>query len=196
MNQRWVFLTPLIMALGLGLILFTAIGKDPTKLETARLNDPVPTFDLPSLADETRRFSEQDLKGEVSLLNVWATWCPSCRAEHGYLEALARKGVRIIGLNYKDERAEALKWLDVLGNPYQFNIYDPRGKLGFDLGVYGAPETYVVDSQGVVRYRHVGVVNEKIWHGTLEPLMKQLSAPNDFITENRDHALGKGMVTQ
>lgn len=174
MNQRWVYITPLIVALGLGLILFTAIGKDPTKLETARLNDPVPAFDLPALRDQSQRFSEQDLKGEVRLLNVWATWCPSCRAEHEYLRMLAKQGIGIVGLNYKDERAEAINWLKVLGDPYQFNIYDPRGKLGFDLGVYGAPETYVVDTQGVVRYRHVGVVNEKVWLETLQPLMKQL----------------------
>jgi len=175
MNKRLVFLTPLAIALGLGLILFTAIGKDPTKLETARLNDPIPAFNLKSLADNSQQFSEKDLIGKVSLLNVWATWCPSCRVEHSYLNVLANQGVRIIGLNYKDERVAALTWLEKLGNPYEFTIYDPHGKLGFDLGVYGAPETYLVDQYGVVRFRHVGVVDERIWNQTLKPLVEKYS---------------------
>ena len=175
MNKRLVFLTPLAIALGLGLILFTAIGKDPTKLETARLNDPIPAFNLKDLADKTKTFTEKDFVGKVSLLNVWATWCPSCRVEHSFLNALSSQGIRIIGLNYKDERDAALAWLDNLGNPYEFTIYDPRGKLGFDLGVYGAPETYVVDKLGVVRYRHVGVVDEKVWSNTLKPLVEKYS---------------------
>lgn len=176
MNQRLVFITPLILALGLGLILFTAIGKDPTKLETARLNDPVPDFSLPSLKDPELQLTQESLKGQVHLLNVWATWCPSCRAEHGYLEALAKQGVPIMGLNYKDERDAALKWLVQLGNPYLFNIYDPHGKLGFDLGVYGAPETYVIDKNGVVRHRHVGELNERVWKSSVEPVYQQLIA--------------------
>jgi cytochrome c biogenesis protein CcmG/thiol:disulfide interchange protein DsbE len=174
MNRRWVLFTPLLIALGLGLILYTAIGKDPTKLETARLNDPVPAFSLESLQRKTRVITEKALLGKVSLLNVWATWCPSCRAEHGYLNKLSKQGVPIIGLNYKDERSEALSWLTRLGNPYLFNIYDPKGKLGFDLGVYGAPETYIVDQTGYVRYRHVGVVNDDVWINTLKPIIDKL----------------------
>lgn len=177
MNKRLVFLTPLAIALGLGLILFTAIGKDPTKLETARLNDAIPAFKLSSLLDKSKYFTEKDFVGKVSLLNVWATWCPSCRVEHGYLNALAEQGVRIVGLNYKDEREAALTWLKKLGNPYALSIYDPHGKLGFDLGVYGAPETYVVDATGVVRYRHVGVVDEKVWQERIRPLVEKYSAP-------------------
>lgn len=173
MNQRLVFITPLILAIGLGLILFTAIGKDPTKLETARLNDPVPLFSLPSLKDEQKQLNQIDLTGDVILLNVWATWCPSCRAEHGYLEALHKQGVKIVGLNYKDERDAALTWLRDLGNPYAFNIYDPHGKLGFDLGVYGAPETYLVDHMGIVRYRHVGELNDRSW-AIIQPMYDAL----------------------
>lgn len=175
MNKRLVFLMPLVIALGLGLILFTAIGKDPTKLETARLNDPIPAFNLQNLENTEKSFSEKDFIGKVSLLNVWATWCPSCRVEHGYLNVLAEQGVRIIGLNYKDEQKAALGWLKKLGNPYDFTIYDPHGKLGFDLGVYGAPETYVVDQYGVVRYRHVGIVDDKIWNKTIKPLVEKYS---------------------
>ena len=114
------------------------------------------------------------LQGKVRLLNVWATWCPACRAEHDYLQQLADSGVAIVGLNYKDEREAALKWLQQLGNPYEFNIYDPKGTLGFDLGVYGAPETYVIDAKGLVRYRHVGEVNERVWQSKFVPLLKAL----------------------
>jgi cytochrome c biogenesis protein CcmG/thiol:disulfide interchange protein DsbE len=169
---KWI---PLVIALGLALVLYTAIGKDPTKLETARLNDPVPDFQLGSLKNEDRLISQEDLKGQVLLLNVWATWCPSCRAEHGYLVELSEMGIPVVGLNYKDERPAALTWLDRLGNPYIFNIFDPEGKLGFDLGVYGAPETYLIDKKGYVRFRHVGVVDAKTWTQVLEPLYKTLS---------------------
>lgn len=169
---KWI---PLIIAIGLALVLYTAIGKDPTKLETARLNDPIPDFQLVALKDETRLITQEDLKGQVFLLNVWATWCPSCRSEHGYLLDLFKKGIPIIGLNYKDERPAAMAWLDRLGDPYSYNIFDPQGKLGFDLGVYGAPETYLIDKNGYVRFRHVGVVDDKIWSQTLEPLFNKLS---------------------
>lgn len=174
MNQRLVYITPIIVALGLGMILFTAIGNDPTRLETARLNDPVPAFSLQDLNTPKIQHTETALRGKVRLLNVWATWCPSCRAEHGYLQALADRGIAIVGLNYKDEREDALKWLQQLGNPYEFNIYDPKGQLGFDLGVYGAPETYVIDTRGLVRYRHVGEVNQRVWDEKFAPLLKSL----------------------
>jgi cytochrome c biogenesis protein CcmG/thiol:disulfide interchange protein DsbE len=169
---KWI---PLIIAIGLALVLYTAIGKDPTILETARLNDPIPDFELSALQDEFRLITQEDLKGRVFLLNVWATWCPSCLAEHGYLLELSKKGIPIIGLNYKDERPAAMSWLDRLGDPYSFNIFDPKGKLGFDLGVYGAPETYLIDKKGFVRFRHVGVVDDKTWHQVLEPLFTKLS---------------------
>lgn len=169
---KWI---PLVIAIGLALVLYTAIGKDPTKLETARLNDPVPDFQLSTLQNVERLITQQDLKGQVVLMNVWATWCPSCRAEHGYLVELAKNGVPIVGLNYKDERPAALAWLERLGNPYTVNIFDPEGKLGFDLGVYGAPETYLIDKKGYVRFRHVGVVDAPTWTKVLEPLYKKLS---------------------
>ncbi len=174
MNRRVFLFTPLLLAVALGLVLFTAIGKDPTHLESARLNEPVPAFSLQDLQDRERLHTEQSLQGEVMLVNVWATWCPACRAEHGYLIELAKRGVPIIGLNYKDERAAALKWLNDLGDPYRFNLYDPHGKLGFDLGVYGAPETYLLDAQGRVRHRHVGELNERVWQGSLGPLYESL----------------------
>jgi len=176
--QRWVYITPLLIAIGLGAVLFTALGKDPTKLETARLHDPLPAFSLPALLDKSHTLTEQDLKGELALLNVWATWCPSCQVEHEYLNELSSRGVNIIGLNYKDERVAATRWLTKLGNPYKFIIYDEQGRLGFDLGVYGAPETYLIDKQGTVRYRHVGVVNHQVWQGIFMPLIEKYQLNN------------------
>jgi len=175
MNQKLIYLTPLLAALGLGMILYTAIGKDPSKLETARLDDPIPNFELRALKDLDRVIGPRDFIGETRLLNVWATWCPSCKAEHPFLEKLAKQGIKIAGINYKDDRDSALTWLETLGDPYEYNIYDPKGTLGFDLGVYGAPETYIVDKYGVVRFRHVGELNARVWQSSFVPLLEKLN---------------------
>lgn len=165
---------PVALAVALGIVLFAGIGKDPNRLESALIGKPVPAFELAELQDPGKLYNNDVFKGQVTLLNVWGTWCPSCREEHGSLLALARNGgVRIIGLNYKDNRDAALEWLDRLGDPYVLSLSDPQGKFGFDLGVYGAPETYVIDASGIVRYRHVGVVNQSVWTETLEPLVRQ-----------------------
>ena len=123
--------------------------------------------------------AREDLLGEPALLNVWATWCVACRVEHPYLQQLADSGVPIYGVNYKDEDGAAGRWLAELGNPYRFNIADRDGTLGLDLGVYGAPETYLLDADGVIRYRHVGVVDERVWETILQPRYLQLAAGGD-----------------
>ena len=115
------------------------------------------------------------LKGKPILLNVWATWCPTCRAEHEFLNQLASEGIPIVGLNYKDDsRGKAVNWLNTLGDPYTINLFDPEGEVAFEFGVYGAPETYFIDEQGVIRYRHVGDVNARNWQSTLKPIYEQL----------------------
>ena len=173
--RRFLLFLPLLIAVVLGVVLFAGIGKDPTKLESALIGKPVPAFSLKDLNAPETQLNETLFKGKVQLLNVWGTWCPACRDEHDDLMWLAEdEGVSIVGLNYKDNRDDALVWLDRLGNPYSTSIYDPRGTLGFDLGVYGAPETFVIDEQGVVRYRHVGVVNEKVWQETLLPVINDI----------------------
>ena len=173
--KRFLLFLPLLIAVVLGVVLFAGIGKDPTKLESALIGKPVPAFSLKDLNNPEAQLNETLFRGKVQLLNVWGTWCPACRDEHDDLMWLAEdEGVSIIGLNYKDNRDDALVWLDRLGNPYSTSIYDPRGTLGFDLGVYGAPETFVIDEQGVVRYRHVGVVNEKVWQETLLPVINDI----------------------
>lgn len=175
MGSRLKLFLPLFLFAVLALLLFRGLSLDPTEMPSALIDRPLPAFSLPELASG-ELLDTDAVAGEVSLLNVWATWCVSCRVEHPYLVSLADSGVRILGLNYKDEDAAALRWLQDLGNPYQFNIADRQGTLALDLGVYGAPETYLLDAEGVVRYRHVGVVDERVWRTVLEPLYSELRA--------------------
>lgn len=177
--KRLLLFLPLLVVVVLGVILFAGIGKDPTNLESALIGKPVPEFSLAELQNPDRTLDQTVFRGEVSLLNVWGTWCPACRDEHDDLVWLAEdKGVRIVGLNYKDNRELALQWLSRLGDPYEVTIFDPEGSLGFDLGVYGAPETYVIGPEGTVLHRHVGVVNEKVWQEDLEPLISRYQEVN------------------
>ena len=136
-----------------------AEGDDPTNLESALIGKPVPKFRLESL-DNPGQFYQADVltQGKPVLLNVWATWCPTCRAEHQYLNQLSAQGIRVVGMNYKDDRQKAISWLKELGNPYALSLFDGDGMLGLDLGVYGAPETFLIDGNGIIRYRHAGTL--------------------------------------
>jgi len=166
---------PLIFFLVLAAFLFRGLSLDPMALPSALIDRPLPDFNLTELADD-RPLSRDDVIGEAALFNVWATWCISCRVEHPYLQQLADSGVPIYGINYKDEDNAARRWLESLGHPYRANIVDREGTLGMDLGVYGAPETYLVDASGVIRYRHVGVIDERVWRDALEPLWQEVIA--------------------
>ncbi|HAB54922.1 MAG TPA: DsbE family thiol:disulfide interchange protein, partial [Cellvibrionales bacterium] len=128
---------------------------DPSMLPSALIGKPLPEFNLATLDNPNTVITSINLNNKAALLNVWATWCVSCRVEHAYLNTLAEKGITIFGLNYKDDQQKANQWLTRLGNPYQLNLFDVNGKLGLNMGVYGAPETYVLDANGIVRYRHV-----------------------------------------
>jgi cytochrome c biogenesis protein CcmG, thiol:disulfide interchange protein DsbE len=173
MAPRLKLFLPLILFVVLALFLFRGLSLDPRELPSALIDKPFPAFSLPALGD-ARQLDRSLLDGEVSLVNVWATWCISCRVEHPYLRQLADAGVNIIGVNYKDEPDAAREWLAQLGDPYRVNIVDSEGSLGLDLGVYGAPETYLVDARGVIRYRHVGVIDERVWREVLEPLYREV----------------------
>jgi cytochrome c biogenesis protein CcmG/thiol:disulfide interchange protein DsbE len=178
MNRKLLFI-PLGLFMLFAVVALIALNKnaqgdDPTKLESVLIGHPVPEFRLEDLVDANKRYDREIFVGEPLLLNVWATWCPTCYAEHQYLNQLASQGVKIIGLNYKDERNKAVGWLNDLGNPYLISLFDGDGMLGLDLGVYGAPETFIIDANGVVQYRHVGDVNPNNWASTLEPLYNQL----------------------
>lgn len=169
---RLLLFIPLGLFFILAIFLWKGLSIDPRELPSALLDKPFPEFSLPALETPERVLTTKDFVGRPVLVNVWATWCPSCRQEHEQLLAIAASGqIPIIGLNYKDERASAMSWLQQLGNPYQFNIYDQDGMLGLDLGVYGAPETYLLDAQGVIRHRHVGVVTAQTWQA-LQAIIK------------------------
>ncbi|MEE4146915.1 MAG: DsbE family thiol:disulfide interchange protein [Halieaceae bacterium] len=174
MAPRLKLFLPLILFVAMAAFLFRGLSLDPQALPSALIDRPLPEFSLPVLGQE-QLIQRSDLVGEVALLNVWATWCVSCRVEHPYLVQIAGDGVPIYGLNYKDDDAAAARWLAQLGDPYRANIADREGSLGLDLGVYGAPETYLLDAAGVVRYRHVGVVDERVWQTILQPLYLELT---------------------
>jgi len=170
------YLIPL--GLFLVLVVFLAIGlsRVPHEIPSALVNKPAPTFRLPQLKEPTKTFSAEDMKGKVWLLNVWASWCIACREEHEYLGGYAKSGVApIIGLNYKDRPEDALAWLGELGDPYQLSAVDLDGRVGIDYGVYGAPETYVIDKSGTIRHKHVGPVMPDVWSQEILPLVQNLN---------------------
>ncbi len=159
---RFKLFIPLIIVVILGVFLFFGLDRNPNELPSALIGKPFPEFQLVKLKSG-EAVDQSALLGEPFLLNVWATWCPTCIHEHPYLMTLAEQGIRIVGLNYKDEDQKALAWLERLGDPYAFNIVDPEGRLGLRLGVYGAPETFVVDQHGTILYRHAGDLNPRVW---------------------------------
>lgn len=162
--KRGLLFIPLGLFFILAIFLWKGLSIDPTELPSALLGQPFPTFKVTSLKDPQKILSNVDIIGQPVLINVWATWCPSCRKEHAQLLKIAQDNkIPVIGLNYKDNQEAALNWLTQLGDPYLFNIYDDDGMLGLDLGVYGAPETYLLDKNGIIKYRHVGVITEEIW---------------------------------
>ncbi|UTW07343.1 DsbE family thiol:disulfide interchange protein [Pseudomonas benzenivorans] len=171
--KRLVLLLPLAIFLGVALFLYRGLFLDPSELPSALIGKPFPAFSLPAVQGDAT-LTREDLKGKPALVNVWATWCVACRAEHPVLNKLAELGVTIHGVNYKDDNADALKWLKEFHDPYQLNINDARGSLGLDLGVYGAPETFLIDKQGIIRHKFVGVIDERVWREQLAPLYQQL----------------------
>lgn len=175
--MRLRYLLPLGVFVGLVALLAIGLGLNPRLVPSPLIGKATPDFELSSLTEPAQTLTEDDLKGQVSLLNVWATWCVACRAEHEFLMALAQQGVPIYGVNYKDERQPALRWLATLGDPYVASIYDPQGILALDLGVYGAPETFVLDRNGVVAYKHIGPLTLDVWHEKLLPLVQKLVTP-------------------
>ncbi len=170
------YLVPLAIFVVLGLLLAYGLNLDPRKIPSPLIGKSLPAFSLTTVADPARKVGRDDLLGRAYLLNVWASWCVACRQEHPFLNELARnKTVPIIGLNYKDKREDALGWLGSLGNPYELSLADSDGRLGIDLGVYGVPETFVIDKQGVIRYKQIGPITPEVWEQKLAPLIKELS---------------------
>jgi len=170
------YLIPL--ALFLVLVVFLAIGltRNPQELPSALIDKPAPTFRLPQLKQPDKTFSAEDMRGKVWMLNVWASWCVACRDEHPFLFEYQKSGaVPIYGLNYKDRPEDALGWLGELGDPYLLSAVDLDGRVAIDYGVYGAPESYIIDKTGTIRLKHVGPVMPDVWDKKILPLVQELN---------------------
>ena len=165
------------LAIFIVIVGFLAAGLrlDPREVPSPLVGKAAPAFELPVLHQPERRFTPGEMQGKVWLLNVWASWCESCRVEHPLLVALAKKGtLPILGLNYKDKRDEALAWLKRFGDPYELSIVDAEGRIGIDYGVYGVPETYLIDRSGVIRYKQIGPLTPQIVEQKILPLAATL----------------------
>lgn len=173
--MRWRYLLPLLIVTLLTGLLAVGLTLDPREVPSPLIGKPAPSFTLPNLADPARTLSPADWQGQVSLVNVWASWCASCRDEHPLLMELARRnGVLLHGLNYKDRWEDALGWLGRFGNPYRSIAFDEQGRAGLDWGVYGVPETFILDKRGYIRHKHVGAIDRDDLERTLIPLIEQL----------------------
>lgn len=169
------YLVPLFVFLGLVVLFVAGLHRDPSLVPSPLINKPLPEFTLPTVQNPHEVVKSDQLQGEVTLLNVWASWCVSCRYEHPVLMDLAHsKEVKIVGFNYKDTRTDALRWLQRRGDPYVMTLFDQSGKVGIDLGVYGVPETYVLDRNGVIRYKQIGPITPEILDETIRPIVKRL----------------------
>lgn len=170
------YLIPLALFVILVIFLAIGLGHDPREVPSPLINKPAPAFQLAQLEDPTKTFSASEMRGKLWLLNVWASWCVACRDEHPVLLELSRsKAVPLYGLNYKDRREDGLAWLREFGNPYLLNASDIDGRVGIDYGVYGVPETYLIDREGVIRFKQIGPVTPEVVENKILPLVKELS---------------------
>ena len=169
------YLLPLGIFLVLVVFLGIGLGLNPREIPSPLIDKPAPAFDLVQLHEPGKSLTTKDMQGQVWLLNVWASWCVSCREEHPVLVELAKtRVVPIVGLNYKDQRPEALRWLQQFGDPYVMSIVDGDGRVGINFGVYGVPETFVIDKTGVIRYKQIGPVTPKALQEKILPLVAKL----------------------
>ena len=170
------YLIPLVIFLVLAVFLAIGLTRDPHELKSVLINKPAPTFHLSQLKAPEKTISTEDMRGKVWLLNVWASWCVACRDEHPFLLEYAKSGVvPIYGLNYKDRREDALASLEELGDPYTVSAVDFDGRVAIDYGVYGAPETYVIDKNGTIRFKHVGPLMPDVWSKEILPVVQELN---------------------
>jgi cytochrome c biogenesis protein CcmG, thiol:disulfide interchange protein DsbE len=170
------YLLPLAVFAVIAAFLYKGLWMDPREIPSPLIGKPAPDFDLQVLEDPARRIGRKDMLGKVWMLNAWASWCVACRDEHPVLVEFSRKAVvPIIGLNYKDTRAEGMKWLTDFGNPYQTSAFDQSGRVGIDYGIYAVPETFLIDKQGVVRFKQIGPVTPELLRDKLVPLIQRLN---------------------
>lgn len=169
------FMLPLVAFLAMAIFLFAGLSLNPRQVPSPLIDKPAPAFTMQQLHNPEMELASEDNLGKVWLLNVWASWCVACRDEHPLLVQVANAGiVPVYGLNYKDERDTAIQWLRQFGDPYTVSVVDPEGRVGIDYGVYGVPETYVIDKQGIIRHKQIGPVTVKSLQETILPLVKEL----------------------
>jgi cytochrome c biogenesis protein CcmG/thiol:disulfide interchange protein DsbE len=169
----------MVVGIFIALVALLAVGLtlNPREVPSPLIGKPAPAFELPLLQSPDKTFSQKDMLGTVWIMNVWASWCPPCLVEHPVVTDLARSGIApVVGLNYKDAREDALPWLARNGDPYRLSVYDASGRIGIDYGVYGVPETYVIDRKGVIRYKHIGPLTPEIAQQKIRPLVEELKA--------------------
>ena len=170
------FLIPLAVFVVLLVFLGVGLKLDPREVPSPLIGKPAPGFALARLDDAAQTIKREDMLGKVWMLNVWASWCVACREEHPLLvEFSRRKLLPVYGLNYKDQRADGMAWLGQFGNPYEASLFDADGRVGIDFGVYGVPETFIIDRQGVVRLKHIGPLTPDVIQTKIEPLVRQLN---------------------
>lgn len=170
------FLIPIGIFVLLGILLAYGLRLDPRKIPSPLVGKPLPAYHLPILETPGKKLGNNDFRGQVVLYNVWASWCGACKQEHPVLmQMAAEKRVPLVGLNYKDTNEAARKTLEAEGNPYNVSLVDAEGRVGLDWGVYGVPETFVVDKQGVIRHKHIGPISMDDWQNTLRPMIEKLS---------------------
>jgi cytochrome c biogenesis protein CcmG, thiol:disulfide interchange protein DsbE len=178
--NRWVYLLPLGVLAALMVVFFIGLGLNPRLLPSPLIDQPAPAFTLAKLRNPEQLINQSDMEGQVSLLNIWATWCVSCRHEHPVLMEIAASNiVPIYGLFYKDEPNKGIAWLKEYGDPYVANAVDLDGKVAIDWGLYGAPETFIIDKDGIIRYKHVGPISWEQWQNILLPKIELLKGGND-----------------
>ncbi|MBS0002707.1 MAG: DsbE family thiol:disulfide interchange protein [Thioalkalivibrio sp.] len=170
------FLIPLTAFIALVGLLFVGLSLDPREIPSPLVGKEAPQFDLPELRNAEVRFARDDMLGKPALLNVWASWCVTCRQEHPMLAELRRMGVPIYGLNYKDTRSDALRFLTRFGDPYDAIGFDESGLVGIDYGVYATPETFLIDGSGKIRFKHIGMITPEVIETEILPLYRQLEA--------------------
>jgi cytochrome c biogenesis protein CcmG/thiol:disulfide interchange protein DsbE len=170
------FLIPLFVFLGLVWFLARGLGLDPKTVPSPLIGKSAPGFSLTKLDNPEKTIRREDLLGKVWMLNVWASWCVACREEHPLLVEFSRKKLLpIYGLNYKDDRAAGLRWIANFGNPYDASLFDNDGRVGIDWGVYGVPETFIVDREGIIRFKQIGPLTPEVIRTQIEPLVRQLN---------------------
>jgi cytochrome c biogenesis protein CcmG/thiol:disulfide interchange protein DsbE len=175
----WRYVVPLAIAMGIGVFFYLGLQQNPNYVPSPLVGKPAPTFSLPNVEDVAATVSSADLAGRFVLVNVWGTWCIECRHEHAFLLELARAGVPIFGLNVKDDRVAAGRWLAQLGDPYVGSGYDPEGKAAIDWGVTGAPETFLIGRDGTILHKHISPLTRLVWARDFVPVLREHCGPGD-----------------